>query len=63
MAIGGWLAGEAGTLESYANMIARARASHLARRGGFYRIETRWPRAVFWRRRAPIAGASLADRV
>jgi len=50
-AVASHLAGDASPLERFAHDRAREYSAYRARRADYYRIETRWPRAVFWKRR------------
>jgi flavin-dependent dehydrogenase len=49
--IAAYLSGDAMSLERLALDLRREYASYRATRADYYRIETRWPESVFWKRR------------
>ena len=49
--IAAYLSGDAMSLERLALDLRREYASYRATRADYYRIETRWPQSVFWKRR------------
>ena len=62
------LAGDASVLESLALSLEREYAAYRTTRADYYRIEKRWPRSMFWKRRhekgtAKLSGVSSATKL
>jgi flavin-dependent dehydrogenase len=49
--ISAYLAGDPSSLERFALHLRREYADYQTRRAQYYRLETRWSRSIFWRRR------------
>src|SRR5262249_18484069 len=56
--IAAYLAGDASILHGFAHELDQEYSAYRAKRAAYYRGETRWPDAVFWRRRHVEAMAS-----
>jgi hypothetical protein len=51
VSIAAYLSGDASSLERLALQLGREYATYRATRADYYRLEMRWPRSVFWKRR------------